>query len=70
MSFPSQLRVYEHSIGNSFDWCDPDKTFSINNLEFLSGRCITSAKLMKQVGPEFLTDTDLNQEKASQTGEF
>ena len=45
MSFPSQLRVYEHSIGNSIDRGNPDKTFSINNLEFLSGRCITSAKI-------------------------
>ena len=45
MSFPLQLRVYEHSIGNSFDQCDPDKTFFINNLEFLSGRCITAAKI-------------------------
>jgi len=25
---------------------------------------------MKQAGPEFLTDVELNQEKASQTGEF
>ena len=62
--------MHEHSIGNSFDRCDPDKTFFINNLEFLSSGCITSAKLMKQAGPEFLTDVELNQEKASQTGEF
>ena len=25
---------------------------------------------MSQAGPEFLTDVELNQEKASQTGEF
>ena len=71
MSFPLQLRVYEHSIGNPFDRCDLVKTFSINNLEFLSGRCITSAKIDETSRSRvFLTDVELNQEKASRTGEF
>ena len=65
--------MYEHSIGNSFDRCDPDKTFSINNLEFLSSRCITSAKIDEASWPRVshdTTDVELNLEKALQTGEF